>query len=144
MSNNQSGIRNLIGLVIAIAIIGWYGGQRGWWTLPEGLGPTPTPAQWQPAGFATCITDTPDVACHWLDRTTCEYGWTCEGLEVIPLNGCPDSLYVEVREMSADNTVLGFTNDVTGRVDASQRARLDFTYDETGMANREITKVTCY
>lgn len=140
----------LAGLAAFLVIVGLYGATRGWWVLPEGLvpagiaTPTPTaPAEWYPADFSLCASESPEIACRWLERTTCEFGWTCESLEVIPFRAC-EMIYVEVSQLSAGNTVLGFANDLTGHVGAQQRARMHFTYTEDGFAHREITKVTCH
>ena len=95
----------------------------------------------RPEGFTRCVDD-PELACHWLNQRRCEFGWTCESLEIVSARAC-ESIYVEVTELDADNTVLGFTNDLTGHVDGGQLARMDFTYTEDGLAARKITRATC-
>ena len=107
-----------------------------------GIAATPVPtAAWYPEGFTRCVDD-PELACHWLNQRRCEFGWTCESLEIVSARAC-ESIYVEVTELDADNTVLGFTNDLTGHVDGGQLARMDFTYTEDGLAARKITRATC-
>lgn len=63
---------------------------------------------------------------------------------VVARDGCRNNLYVELSITDAENTVVGYTNELTGRIDAGQRAKLTFNIFEDGAVSLRPTEMNCY
>lgn len=108
--------------------------------------PTATPrATADPlAGFEPYSGD-PTILYRYLKKReySCGFYDRCDAMYVIPLNGCPTSLYVELNELS-NGVVVGFTNDTVGSVAAGQAARLTFPILDPSADQVQLTQVACY
>lgn len=97
---------------------------------------------WYPRGYDE-VQD--GIAFKWLENVGndcygCRY-WTAD---VIPRDGCPSSLYVELSIEDRSGAAIGYTNDAVGRVQPMQRARMSFETYEDAAARASIAEVSCY
>jgi hypothetical protein len=113
--------------------------------------PTPDPDAWIPKGFkdTTLIAsylDWPVVAYRFLKRNEfkCRGFSRCSGMIVIPRDGCPSNLYVELSVVNRNDAVIDYTNDSVGRVDAGQRARLIFDGIANNAKGVKLSEFSCY
>jgi hypothetical protein len=109
--------------------------------------PAPAPqaapaANWIPTGFSA--TTDPTVAYRWLakDQFSCSLD-SCWGMEVVPRDGCPASLYVEVSVSDSSGAAVGYSNDTAGAVQPGQHAKLVFENTEATGKTARLTNVTC-
>jgi hypothetical protein len=63
---------------------------------------------------------------------------------VIPKDGCPSSLYVELSILDSAGNAIGFTNDTAGAVIAGQQAKMVFDSLESGAVKARLTDVSCF
>ena len=98
-----------------------------------------------PSGFERFSGDT-SIAYRWLERKefACLYGYNCWALEVIPHEGCPNNLYVELTLQDRSGTAVGYTNDTVGSVDPDQKATVTLRTFEEGAEIAHIGDISCY
>lgn len=113
---------------------------------PRAAAPRPTTqpvVTWSPPeGFQKTSQD-PSVAFRWVDRTTCDTGDSCWGMEIVAHDGCPDGLYVELSILDSSGAAIGFTNDTVGAIQRGGRARLTFDTYEDAADKARLTEVSC-
>lgn len=99
-----------------------------------------TTSNWvAPSGFTLYDEST---AFRWDDTGDCIIGG-CWHMTLVTLNGCPNSLYVELTTLSSGGTVVGYTNDTVGELKAGEQAKLNFENPDKADKAR-ISKVSCY
>lgn len=91
------------------------------------------------------LSGTTEVQWRWLQRSeySCEYG-TCFGMEVIAVEGCDSSLYVELALEDENDINIGMTNDTTGKVEPGQKARLIFNILDEDIDSAGLSEMSCY
>lgn len=107
---------------------------------------------WLPDGDYTLkearagLTGTTMVGWRWLQRNEydCSYGDACWGMEVVPKDGCANSLYVELTLLDGSGANVGLDNDSSNAVNPGQRAILVFESFEDRAASARVAEISCY
>jgi hypothetical protein len=101
---------------------------------------------WYPEGYTEYEGDS-QIAWRWLEfgsEYSCSYGDYCWGMSIIAREGCPSSLYAEISILDSGGTNIGFTNDTTSGLGASQKAKLVFETFTPGAKTAMLAKISCY
>jgi len=101
---------------------------------------------WYPEGYTEYEGDS-QIAWRWLkpgSEYSCSYGNYCFGMSIIAREGCPSSLYAEITILDSSGTNIGYTNDTTSGLGASQKAKMVFETFEPGAKNARLAEISCY
>jgi hypothetical protein len=137
----------VIGVVLMLVALSWWG--RGSSTTPAANTPplTPAPVAWAlPPGFGLWPGDE-GVAFRWQDSSeySCQLSaGPCWGMVVIPRDGCPSSLYVELTVADASGAAIAMANAALGSVAPRQQAKLVFDTFTWKAKRTTLAKVSCY
>ena len=130
----------LVGVVVLIVLAGFVR-QGATLDTPTKAGSTFQPVAWWPSDFS--VTTDPTVAYQWAQgKVTCSLD-SCWGMTVIPRDGCPAGLYVEVSITDSAGAAVGYSNDTAGSVQPGQRAQLVFENTEPTGKTARLTDVSC-
>ncbi len=109
---------------------------------------SPAPATqdaWTPPVDYELVDGEPRIAYRWLEDGSfaCQITEICWGMTVIPHDGCPSMLYVEVAILDAAGAPTDMTNASAGAVGPDQPTTLVFENTSLGPHEVRIGQVSC-
>jgi hypothetical protein len=99
---------------------------------------------WYPDGFNEY---SDNVAWRWgtSKETDCSYSsGSCWSVMVISKEGCPQSLYGEIKIFDSADVQIDYTNDTTSTVSPMQKVKLTFDTFNDNASTAQIGKLSCY
>lgn len=110
---------------------------------------TPAPTNdysWIPSGF-NGYPDDDNLAWRWgtNKETDCTYSsGSCWSVMVVTRDGCPSSLYAELKIFDSSDIQIDYTNDTTSSVSPMQKVKLTFDTFNDNASGAKIGELNCY
>lgn len=81
----------------------------------------------------------------WAEDGSLNCGYfDCWAIYVIPEDGCPSSLYIELNLLDSAGNIIGYTNELLGAVPAGYSAFVKFDDYTDEASSAYITELSCY
>jgi hypothetical protein len=99
---------------------------------------------WYPDGFNEY---SENVAWRWgtSKETDCSYSsGSCWSAIIISKEGCPNSLYGEIKIFDSSDVQIDYTNDTASTVSPMQKVKLTFDTFNDNASTAQIGKLSCY
>lgn len=99
---------------------------------------------WYPSDFTEFSNN---LAWRWgiKAETNCSYSsGSCWSVMVIAKNGCPSSLYGEIKIFDTSDIQIDYTNDTTSTVSPMQKVKLTFDTFNKEASTAQIGDLSCY